>query len=164
MGSFFGHWLEMQSRMVNPPKMFLVNWFRKGQDGKFLWPGYGEDMRVLKWVVDRSRLRVGGQETAFGWVPKAGDLDLSGLDIPSDTVDEATHVDIDEWQTELESIGRVLQDGGTDACPRCSICTARSASSASRSSSRPSRPASTEMPAAAWPCARGASSLGRRVK
>ncbi len=112
MGSFFGHWLEMQSRMVNPPKMFLVNWFRKGQDGKFLWPGYGENMRVLKWVVDRARLRVGGQETAFGWVPKAGDLDLSGLDIPSDTVDEATHVDIDEWQTELESIGEFFKTVG----------------------------------------------------
>ena len=112
MGSYFGHWLEMQSRMVHPPKMFLVNWFRKGKDDKFLWPGYGENMRVLKWVVDRARLRVGGQETAFGWVPKAGDLDLSGLDIPSDTVDEATHVDIDEWQTELESIGEFFQTLG----------------------------------------------------
>jgi phosphoenolpyruvate carboxykinase (GTP) len=113
MGNFFGHWLEMQSRLVNPPKMFLVNWFRKGQDGKFLWPGYGENMRVLKWVVDRARLRVGGQETAFGWVPKAGDLDLSGLDIPHEQVDEATHVDIDEWQAELESIGEFFQSVGS---------------------------------------------------
>jgi phosphoenolpyruvate carboxykinase (GTP) len=112
MGTYFGHWLEMQSRMVNPPKMFLVNWFRKNKDDKFLWPGYGENMRVLKWIVDRARLRVGGQETAFGWVPKAGDLDLSGLDISSDTVDEATHVDLAEWQTELESIGEFFKTIG----------------------------------------------------
>ncbi|MFO0749206.1 MAG: phosphoenolpyruvate carboxykinase (GTP) [Myxococcota bacterium] len=103
MGSYFRHWLEMQARIPNPPKMFLVNWFRKSKDGKFLWPGFGENMRVLKWIVDRARLRVGGQETLFGWVPKAGDLDLSGLDIAHEAVDDATHIDLDEWQAELES-------------------------------------------------------------
>ncbi len=112
MGSYFGHWLSMQSQITNPPKFFLVNWFRKGQDGKFLWPGYGENMRVLKWVVDRARLRVGGQETPFGWVPKAGDLDLSGLDVTSEDVDAATNVDLDEWTTELESIGEFFQTLG----------------------------------------------------
>jgi phosphoenolpyruvate carboxykinase (GTP) len=112
MGSYFGHWLAMQSQITNPPKFFLVNWFRKSQDGKFLWPGYGENMRVLKWVVDRARLRVGGQETPFGWVPKAGDLDLSGLDISHEDVDAATHVDLDEWTTELESIGEFFQTLG----------------------------------------------------
>ncbi|MDP9149559.1 MAG: phosphoenolpyruvate carboxykinase (GTP) [Myxococcota bacterium] len=105
MGRYFGHWLAMQARIVQPPKVFLVNWFRKGKDGRFLWPGFGENMRVLKWIVDRARLRVGGQETPFGWVPKAGDLDLSGLDIPHEQVDEATHIDLDEWRAELESIG-----------------------------------------------------------
>jgi phosphoenolpyruvate carboxykinase (GTP) len=59
-------------------------------------------MRVLKWIVDRARLRVGGQETLFGWVPKAGDLDLSGLNVPAEQVDHATHIDLDEWRTELE--------------------------------------------------------------
>jgi phosphoenolpyruvate carboxykinase (GTP) len=112
MGAYFGHWLSMQSRMVNPPKVFLVNWFRKGDGGKFLWPGYGENMRVLKWIVDRARLRVGGQETAFGWVPKAGDLDLSGIDIPHEEVDAATHIDLAEWQTELESIGEFFKTIG----------------------------------------------------
>ncbi len=105
MGSYFAHWLEIQAKMANPPKMFLVNWFRKDAGGGFLWPGYGENMRVLKWIVDRARLRVGGQETPFGWVPKAGDLDLTGLDIPHERVDAATHVDLDEWKVELESIG-----------------------------------------------------------
>jgi phosphoenolpyruvate carboxykinase (GTP) len=112
MGSYFAHWLAMQSHITLLPKVFLVNWFRKDRDGKFLWPGYGENMRVLKWVVDRARLRVGGQETAFGWVPKAGDLDLSGLDIPHETVDDATHIDLDEWQTELESIGEFFRTLG----------------------------------------------------
>jgi phosphoenolpyruvate carboxykinase (GTP) len=112
MGSYFAHWLGMQAKMVNPPKMFLVNWFRKDPSGRFLWPGYGENMRVLKWIVDRARLRVGGQETPFGWVPKAGDLDLSGLDIPHEQVDEATHVDLDEWKIELESIGEFFRSLG----------------------------------------------------
>ncbi len=112
MGSYFQHWLDMQANIAYPPKVFLVNWFRKNKDGKFLWPGFGENMRVLKWVVDRARLRVGGQETPFGWVPKAGDLDLSGLDIPSEQVDEATHIDLDEWRTELESFGEFFDKIG----------------------------------------------------
>jgi phosphoenolpyruvate carboxykinase (GTP) len=112
MGDYFTHWLEMQSRITNPPKVFLVNWFRKDKDGKFLWPGFGENMRVLKWIVDRARLRVGGQETLFGWVPKAGDLDLSGLNIPSEKVDEATHIDLDEWKTELEGLQGFFKELG----------------------------------------------------
>jgi phosphoenolpyruvate carboxykinase (GTP) len=112
MGQYFGHWLAMQARMIHPPKVFLVNWFRKGKGGEFLWPGYGENMRVLKWIVDRARLRVGGQETPLGWVPKAGDLDLSGIDIPHEQVDDATHFDLDEWQIELESIGEFFRSLG----------------------------------------------------
>src|SRR5947208_16726530 len=103
MGSYFQHWLDMQANIAYPPKVFLVNWFRKNKDGKFVWPGFGENMRVLKWIVDRARLRVGGQETAFGWVPRAGDLDLSGLDVPSAQVDAATAIDLDEWKVELEA-------------------------------------------------------------
>jgi phosphoenolpyruvate carboxykinase (GTP) len=104
MGEYFQHWLDMQAHITYPPKIFMVNWFRKDKDGKFLWPGYGENMRVLKWIVDRARLRVGGQETVMGWVPKAGDLDLSGLDISPEQVDQATHVDLNEWKAELESM------------------------------------------------------------
>jgi len=117
MGEYFQHWLRMQSQITNPPKVFLVNWFRKSKDGKFLWPGFGENMRVLKWIVDRARLRVGGQETVFGWVPKAGDLDLSGLDIAHEKVDEATNVDLDEWEKELASYGEFFDSLGP-AMPR----------------------------------------------
>jgi phosphoenolpyruvate carboxykinase (GTP) len=117
MGTYFEHWLEMQSRITNPPKFFLVNWFRRGHDGRFLWPGFGENMRVLKWVVDRARLRVGGRETLFGWVPKAGDLDLSGLDIPAEQVDEATNIDLDEWRAEIVSYGEFFDKLG-DTMPQ----------------------------------------------
>ena len=117
MGEYFQHWLAMQSNITNPPKVFLVNWFRKSKDGKFLWPGFGENMRVLKWIVDRARLRVGGQETIFGWVPKAGDLDLSGLDIAHEKVDDATHIDLEEWEKELASYGEFFDTLGT-AMPR----------------------------------------------
>jgi phosphoenolpyruvate carboxykinase (GTP) len=112
MGDYFAHWLEIQGKIAYPPKVFMVNWFRKDKDGKFLWPGFGENMRVLKWIVDRARLRVGGQETPFGWVPKAGDLDLSGLDVPAERVDMATAVDLDEWRVELESQAEFFESIG----------------------------------------------------
>jgi phosphoenolpyruvate carboxykinase (GTP) len=113
MGDYFAHWLEMQGAIVNPPRVFMVNWFRQGKDGKFLWPGFGENMRVLKWIVDRARLRVGGQETPFGWVPRAGDLDLSGIDVPHEQVNDATEIDLDEWKTELEGHAEFFEKLGT---------------------------------------------------
>ena len=112
MGTYFSHWLGMQKKLTNPPKLFMVNWFRKGKDGKFLWPGFGDNMRVLKWIIDRARLRVPGYETPFGWVPKAGDLDLSGLDIDHDQVDEATHIDLQEWKQELQSLDEYFEKLG----------------------------------------------------
>ncbi|HEY1908768.1 MAG TPA: phosphoenolpyruvate carboxykinase (GTP) [Myxococcaceae bacterium] len=115
MGEYLQHWLDMQEKIPYPPKLFQVNWFRKGKDGKFLWPGFGENMRVLKWIVDRAHVRVGGQETPFGWVPKAGDLDLSGLDIPAEKVDEATHIDPGEWKKELTDEGEFFELLGQSA-------------------------------------------------
>jgi phosphoenolpyruvate carboxykinase (GTP) len=109
MGSYLQHWLDMQAKIPYPPKVFQVNWFRKGKDGKFLWPGFGENMRVLRWIVDRAHVRVGGQETVLGWVPKAGDLDLSGLDIAPEKVDEATCIHIDEWKQELTREGEFFE-------------------------------------------------------
>ncbi len=102
-GSYLQHWLDMQQRIPNPPKVYLVNWFRKSADGKFLWPGYGDNMRVLKWILDRAAGRVGAQETLLGNTPRAGDLDLTGVAATAEQVAAATRIDLGEWQEELES-------------------------------------------------------------
>jgi phosphoenolpyruvate carboxykinase (GTP) len=112
MGDYFNHWLEMRGHIPHPPKIFMVNWFRKGPDGSFVWPGYGENMRVLKWVVDRAMGKVGGRETPVGWVPREGDLDLSGMDITPDDFREATAVRVDEWKTEIEMQGEFFKTIG----------------------------------------------------
>ncbi|MCC6738649.1 MAG: phosphoenolpyruvate carboxykinase (GTP) [Planctomycetia bacterium] len=103
MGEYFRHWLHFRGLLKYPPRIFMVNWFRKTKEGKFLWPGYGENMRVLKWIIDRALVRTGGAETPVGWVPREGDIDLSGLDISSEAFEEATKVDLNEWRQELES-------------------------------------------------------------
>jgi phosphoenolpyruvate carboxykinase (GTP) len=103
VGDYLAHWLRMQYRLSQPPKVFMVNWFRQDKAGKFVWPGFGENMRVLKWIVDRARGRTTAFETVMGWVPRPGDLDLSGLDISDEQLHQATHVDFDEWQQELEA-------------------------------------------------------------
>jgi phosphoenolpyruvate carboxykinase (GTP) len=109
MGDYFCHWLEMRARIPAPPKIFMVNWFRKGPEGRFVWPGYGENMRVLKWIVDRALGTVGGRETPVGWVPREGDLDLSGLSIASEDFHEATAVRPEEWRDEIRSQGEFFR-------------------------------------------------------
>ena len=104
-GAYFGHWLSMFSRMTKPPKLFIVNWFRKGDDGRYLWPGYGQNMRVLKWIIDRSAGRAGAMETPIGYIPRLGDLDLRGIDASDETIEAALHVDRAEWEKELEAHG-----------------------------------------------------------
>jgi phosphoenolpyruvate carboxykinase (GTP) len=103
MGSYLGHWLEMESRIPRPPKIFLVNWFRKSQDGKWLWPGYGDNMRVLKWILDRCDGKASAVETPIGLLPRQADLDLTGLQPGEANVEAALRIDMGEWQQELES-------------------------------------------------------------
>src|SRR5690606_29566052 len=80
MGDYFAHWLEMRKRIPELPRIFHVNWFRKGKDGKFLWPGFQENMCVLEWIFDRVRGRGRGHESSFGWVPCYRELNFEGLD------------------------------------------------------------------------------------
>ena len=101
MGTYFGHWLDMAALIPDPPKVFLVNWFRKDTAGKFLWPGYGENMRVLAWAIARSTGRADALETPVGWVPRPSDLDLTGLDVAPDRLAAALRVDGPEWAAEL---------------------------------------------------------------
>jgi phosphoenolpyruvate carboxykinase (GTP) len=106
MGDYFRHWLRMRKLLKKPPKVFHVNWFRKSADGKFLWPGYGENMRVLKWIVDRCRGRVPADETPIGWMPDPADIDLTGLaDYNPANVAESLSLDLEEWKREV-----LLQD------------------------------------------------------
>ena len=120
MGDYFAHWLSMRNNLESPPKLFLVNWFRKSDEGKFLWPGFGENMRVLKWVLDRAHGRIGGRETPIGWVPREGDIDLSGLDLDPELFDQATAVNNDEWIADIEAQQEFFDKIG-DSMPKALI-------------------------------------------
>ena len=102
MGFYFRHWLNMRKRIKHPPRIFNVNWFRKDENGKYLWPGYGENMRVLKWILDRVHGRAGADETPLGWVPRVEDFDLAGLkDFTPEQFQEVQAINIPEWRREI---------------------------------------------------------------
>lgn len=123
VGDYFQHWINIgknadESKM---PAVFFVNWFRRGDDGRFLWPGFGENSRVLKWAIERIEHKADGKSTPIGIVPTAADLDLSGLDVDPADVDEALAVNVDEWKAELplieewfEFVGEKLPTGIKD--------------------------------------------------
>ena len=101
MGDYFRHWIKMQRSLSVTPRIFHVNWFRKGADGKFIWPGYSENMRVLKWIVDRARVRAKARETAIGWVPDYDDMEWTGLDFPRERFDALQAFDRNAWKHEV---------------------------------------------------------------
>jgi phosphoenolpyruvate carboxykinase (GTP) len=101
MGDYFRHWLKMQRNLSATPRVFHVNWFRKGAEGKFLWPGYSENMRVLKWIVDRVRGRAMGKETPIGWTPHFEDINWKGLEFPRAAFEELQVVDREQWKQEV---------------------------------------------------------------
>ena len=105
MADYFQHWLDMGDRLASrAPRIFYVNWFRKTPDGKWLWPGYGENSRVLKWMCERVDGRNGARQTPIGFLPNEGDLDLTGLAIPQDNITELTRVDTAAWKAEVPDI------------------------------------------------------------
>jgi phosphoenolpyruvate carboxykinase (GTP) len=102
MGDYFAHWLAIGRREgAQLPKIFMVNWFRKAEDGKFLWPGFGENSRVLAWVFERCDDQGGAQDTPIGLVPSEDALDTSGLDLPQEALSKLLSVDPDEWREQL---------------------------------------------------------------
>ena len=123
VGDYFAHWIDIgknadESKM---PKIFFVNWFRRGDDGRFLWPGFGENSRVMKWIIERIEQKADGKTTPIGIVPTAEDLDLDGLDVDAADVDEALAVNAAEWRDELplieewfEFVGEKLPTGIKD--------------------------------------------------
>ncbi len=102
IGDYFDHWLDMGGKLATPPRIFCVNWFRKGPEGKFLWPGYGENMRVLKWMVDRCQGRAGAVQSVLGWMPRKQDLEWTGLGATAlARFGELMAVERDAWSQEL---------------------------------------------------------------
>lgn len=101
MGDYFRHWIAMQRKFTETPRIFHVNWFRKDEQGNFLWPGYSENMRVLKWIVDRARGRAKAKETPIGWMPNYEDLDWTGLDFAKEDFELLQRFDKRAWRSEI---------------------------------------------------------------
>ncbi|MGH2670338.1 MAG: phosphoenolpyruvate carboxykinase domain-containing protein, partial [bacterium] len=113
MADYFAHWLAMGPRLRRPPHIFRVNWFRRGADGRFLWPGYSENVRVLKWMVERIRGTARAEEVPVGWVPAPGALDTSGLEVTPGQLREALRCDAGEWLSALDDLGQFYQGFGS---------------------------------------------------
>ena len=105
MGDYFAHWLEMGKKIPHAPKIFNVNWFRTDDEGNFIWPGFGDNMRVLLWILARCEDKVGAVETAIGYVPKAEDINIEGLDgVTIDTIKDLLSVDVASWKEDCKNI------------------------------------------------------------
>lgn len=110
MADYFSHWLRVGQRLNPAPKIFHVNWFRKDDDGNFLWPGYGENLRVLEWIIDRCRNIIPAQKTAIGYMPKPEDLDTKGLDLAPGALQKLLSVEKEAWLKEMEAREKFLRD------------------------------------------------------
>ena len=112
MADYFDHWLSMGRRLAQRPAIFHVNWFRTGADGKFLWPGYGENLRVLKWMIERSRGEGKALESPIGYLPAPGAIDTAGLDLPPGRMETLLEVDRGAWWQDLEDQRKFLSKFG----------------------------------------------------
>jgi phosphoenolpyruvate carboxykinase (GTP) len=112
MADYFRHWLDTGPKLKHPPRIFHVNWFRKDAEGKFLWPGYGENVRVLKWMLDRIEDRAAAKDTPIGFVPTRDSLTLDGLNISPRAVDELLQVDPNDWAEEVDATGKFFEKFG----------------------------------------------------
>ena len=117
MGDYFAHWIEMGKKVKNPPKIFNVNWFRQDENGEFLWPGFGDNMRVLDWILKRCDNKIEAQETAIGYVPYAKDIDIEGLDYSVETLEKILYVDKERWSKEADEIAEFYKQFG-DKLPK----------------------------------------------
>jgi phosphoenolpyruvate carboxykinase (GTP) len=102
MADYWGHWLDVGKRLTDPPKIFRVNWFRTGDNGKFLWPGFGENIRVLRWILDRCEGRGDAVETPIGLVPTRDAIDRTGIDVSDAAMDQLLKVDHADWVEAFE--------------------------------------------------------------
>jgi len=112
MGNYFRHWISLGRLLSRPPKIYSLNAFRVNEKGEFLWPGFSENIRVLKWVVDRANGRAGARETPLGWVPDLNSFPLEGLNIPRSNLQKLFEVSPGEWRSELDDINKFLSQFG----------------------------------------------------
>lgn len=113
MGDYFAHWLKMGKNIKNAPKIFFVNWFRKDENGKFLWPGFGENIRVLKWIIGRTKNKALAQETHIGLVPDLKNFDKEGLSVSDENMKKLFSIDEEEWDTELQEAEKFFEKFGS---------------------------------------------------
>ena len=109
---YWDHWLSFADRSDRLPEIFHVNWFRRDDSGRFLWPGFGENLRVLRWIIERCEGRIGAVETPIGYLPQADDIDVTGLDVSGETLAQLLAVDPDQWREEMEAMGEYLASFG----------------------------------------------------
>ena len=109
---YWQHWLSFSDRTEKLPKIFHVNWFRQDKLGKFLWPGFGENLRVLSWIIDRCENQVDAQDTAIGYLPHTKDINTDDLEISNETMKELLSVKKESWIDEMKSVGKYLQSYG----------------------------------------------------
>ena len=116
-GDYWAHWLDVGAKLKSPPQIFHVNWFRQSEAGKFLWPGFGENLRVLRWIIDRCKGTAKARDTAIGRLPHPADLDVHGLNIAPEALEELLTVDAALWREEFAGIDKYLREFG-DRVPR----------------------------------------------
>jgi phosphoenolpyruvate carboxykinase (GTP) len=113
MADYFGHWLDMGVRVRRQPKIFHVNWFRTDDNGRFLWPGFGENLRIIEWILARCRGEVDAQSSPIGYLPHPRDIDMSGLQLPEGAMAKLLAVGHKDWLAELDGVGQFLESFGT---------------------------------------------------
>lgn len=114
MADYFAHWLEMGKKIPNPPKIFHVNWFRQDEEGHFMWPGFGDNLRVLNWILDRCEGKADAKETAIGYLPNADDINIDGLDIDKDVLEQLLSVDKEVWKEDVKGQKEFFAKFGDD--------------------------------------------------
>lgn len=117
MAEYFSHWLTMGRALKHPPAIFRVNWFRKGENGKFIWPGFGENVRVLKWILERLQGKTGARETFIGHLPEDGSIDIHGLSVSRDQMRALTALDREGWRGEAEEMSAFFRKFGDKLPP-----------------------------------------------
>jgi len=110
MGDYFKHWINIGKRLTHPPKIFHVNWFRVDDKGKFMWPGFGENLRVIEWIINRCKNKTEGRKTPIGYIPTINSLNTKGLDISEKTLNDLLEINDEDWYSELIDIKNFLEE------------------------------------------------------